>query len=54
MKWLERRVRKKVGMLAVKIEEWEVKCGTEYLNCEDIQAETDDRNGEQNETDKAE
>jgi hypothetical protein len=42
MKLMERRVRKKVGMLAVKIKVWEVKCETEDLNCEDIEAETDE------------
>jgi hypothetical protein len=54
MKWMERRVRKKVGMLAVRIKVWEVKCETEDMNCEEIEAETVYRNGEQSETDKSE
>lgn len=54
MKWMERRVGKEVGMLAVKIKVWEVKCEAEDGNCEDAEAETDDGNGEQSESAESE
>jgi hypothetical protein len=55
MKWMEIRMRKRVGMLAVSMRVRAVNVRQDG-NYEDTESETDDRNGEQShsETDEAE
>jgi hypothetical protein len=53
MKWMEGRMRKKLDMLAANMIV-SSQCETEDGNCDDTEAETDNRNGKWSETGEAE